>query len=170
MCKAKWAKGPRSESTCRVSQPAPSTEQAAPAATDTPHGGETVLVVEDQDAVRRLAKMALTTHGYHVLEAANGAEAHAVAGRHAGEIHLLLTDVVMPGIGGRALAEQMRELRPNLGVILMSGYSEDVVANQDALAGSVMYIQKPFDPNELAAKVRDVLAFPCPRPATDPPK
>ena len=107
--------------------------------------------------MRRLTKTILEEHGYRVLEAASGAEAHAVAKGHAGEIDLLLTDVVMPGMDGRTLSEQLRDLRPNLRVILMSGYAEDLIAHRDALASSLAYIQKPFHPEELATKVRVVL-------------
>jgi CheY-like chemotaxis protein len=123
-------------------------------------GGETVLIVEDQEAVRRLAGRILGEQGYHVMEAANGAEAHAVAGRHAGEIDLLLTDVVMPGMDGRTLSEQLRDLRPNLRTILMSGYAEDLIARGRTIAGGLAYIQKPFNPGELAAKVRGILDSP----------
>ena len=121
-------------------------DEANLATTNAVHGDETVLVVEDQEAVRRLTKTILEEHGYRVLEAASGAEAHAVASRHAGEIDLLLTDVVMPGMDGRTLSEQLRELRPNLRVILISGYAEDVIAHWYAIANTVAYIQKPFNP------------------------
>jgi two-component system cell cycle sensor histidine kinase/response regulator CckA len=132
-------------------------DEAKLAATNAVHGDETVLVVEDQEAVRGLTKTILEEYGYRVLEAASGAEAHAVARGHAGEIDLLLTDVVMPGMDGRTLSEQLRDLRPNLRVILMSGYAEDLIAHRDALASGLAYIQKPFRPEELATKVRGVL-------------
>ena len=135
-------------------------EEAKPAAANASHGNETVLIVEDQRAVRGLAKAILERHGYHVLEAANGAEAQAAFTRHGGRIDLLLTDVVMPGMDGRALSEQLRELRPDLRVILMSGYAEDVIAHRGAPASGSAYIQKPFIPDELAAKVREVLDAP----------
>jgi two-component system, cell cycle sensor histidine kinase and response regulator CckA len=135
-------------------------DEAKPAATDVSHGDETVLVVEDQEAVRGLARRILEEHGYQVLEAASGAEAHAVASRHAGEIDLLLTDVVMPGMDGYLLSEEMRDLRPNLRTILMSGYGADLIAHRDALASGLAYIQKPFRPEELATKVREILDSP----------
>ena len=128
-----------------------------PASVEGRHGEETVLIVEDQQAVRRLAKKILQARGYHVLEAANGEEACAAVRQHGGAICLLLTDVVMPGVDGRTLSVQLRQLCPDLRVILMSGYSEDVIANREALAGGLTYIQKPFDPDELAATVREVL-------------
>jgi CheY-like chemotaxis protein len=132
-------------------------DEAKLAATNAVHGDETVLVVEDQEAVRRLTKTILEEHGYRVLEAASGAEAHAVAKEHAGEIDLLLTDVVMPGMDGRTLSGQLRDLRPNLRVILMSGYAGDLTAHEGAPASGLAYIQKPFVPEELATKVRGVL-------------
>ena len=135
-------------------------DEAKLATTNAVHGDETVLVVEDQEAVRRLTKTILEEHGYRVLEAASGAEAHAVARGHAGEIDLLLTDVVMPGMDGRTLSEQLRDLRPNLRVILMSGYAGDLIAHGDTLASGLAYIQKPFVPEELATKVRGVLDSP----------
>ncbi|HMD71764.1 MAG TPA: PAS domain S-box protein [Bryobacteraceae bacterium] len=148
-------------STFRVYLPRTDASVAAddeePAAANVPRGDETVLIVEDQGSVRRLARMILVAQGYHVLEAANGADAHAVLRGHAGGIDLLLTDVVMPGMDGRTLSKQLRERYPNLPVILMSGYAEDVHAHRGALAGGVAYIQKPFRPDELAAKVREIL-------------
>ena len=130
-----------------------------PKAENVSHGDETVLIVEDQEGVRRLARIVLEAHGYRVLEAANGAEAQVAARGHAAGIDLLLTDVVMPGMDGRLLAEHLRKLRPNLPVILMSGYAEDVAANRGLLAGGLAYVQKPFTPGELAAKVREMLDF-----------
>jgi two-component system, cell cycle sensor histidine kinase and response regulator CckA len=135
-------------------------DEAKPAAANVSHGDETVLIVEDHQAVRGLARRILEEHGYQVLEAASGAEAHAVASRHAGEIDLLLTDVVMPGMDGYLLSEEMRDLRPNLRTILMSGYGADLIAHRDALASGLAYIQKPFRPEELATKVREILDSP----------
>ncbi len=151
-------------STFRIHLPridgASQTDEAKPAAANVSYGDETVLVVEDQEAVRGLARRILEAHGYHVLEAASGAEAHAVASRHTGEIDLLLTDVVMPGMDGFLLSEKLRDLRPKLRTILMSGYTADLVAHRDALASGLAYIQKPFGPEELATKVRGILDAP----------
>jgi two-component system cell cycle sensor histidine kinase/response regulator CckA len=151
-------------STFRVHLPridAPATaDEVKPPGTKAARGVETVLVVEDQEAVRRLARRVLESHGYQVLEAGNGAEAHAVSGLYARDIDLLLTDVVMPGIDGHTLSEQLRESRPNLRVILMSGFAEDVIAQRDAVASGLAYIQKPFNPEELAATVRKILDSP----------
>jgi two-component system cell cycle sensor histidine kinase/response regulator CckA len=91
------------------------------ATTEVAHGGETVLVVEDQEEVRRLTRSILESYGYHVLEASNGAEAFCFGKAHSGEIHLLLTDVILPGMNGRTLSEHLRVLRPMLKVIFTSG-------------------------------------------------
>src|ERR1035441_4551653 len=132
-------------------------DEVKPAVTDPLRGKETVLIVEDQQAVRGLARKMLQERGYHVLEASDGREARSIVRRHSGEIDLLLTDVVMPGMDGRTLSEQLRELRPNLKVILMSGHSEDVITERGVLASGLMYIQKPFTPDGLAVKVREAL-------------
>ena len=135
-------------------------DEAEQAAASVLHGDETVLVVEDLEAVRRLSRTILEAHGYHVLEAASGAEAHAVAEGHAGQIDLLLSDVVMPGTDGRTLSRQLREVCPNLRVILMSGYAEDIFAHRGAIAAPLTFIQKPFSPRDLATKVREILDGP----------
>ena len=121
-------------------------------------GSETVLLVEDQDEVRGLAIKVLQAYGYHVLEAANGDSALELAGRHPGPIHLLLTDVVLPGMNGRELAERLKKVLPDVKVLYTSGYSYDVMANRGALDRDVAYIAKPYKPDDLASKVREVLA------------
>ena len=130
----------------------------APVAAQTLHGGETVLVVEDQEAVRELTKTVLEAYGYHVLEATNGAEALAFVERHSGEIHLLLTDVIMPGMNGMDLSRRLRVLRPKLKVLFTSGYPADVIARRGVVERDVAYLPKPFSPETLVAKVRGVLA------------
>jgi CheY-like chemotaxis protein len=115
-------------------------------------------VVEDQEAVRAFSGEALRQRGYHVLEASDGNEAIAVAGRHPGRLHLLLTDVVMPGMNGKELAERLQELRPDLKVLFISGYTADVIAHRGVLDRGVAFLHKPFSPEELAQKVRDALA------------
>ena len=120
-------------------------------------GHETVLVVEDQAEVRRLVSSALGSFGYRVLEAAGGPEALALSERHAGRIDLLLADVVMPGMSGKEVAQNLAPLRPGMKVLFMSGYAEDVIAHHGALEPGVAYIAKPFTPAALAAKVRSVL-------------
>jgi two-component system cell cycle sensor histidine kinase/response regulator CckA len=124
------------------------------------YGSETVLVVEDNEAVRRLTQTILKTYGYHVLEAANSTEAFAIEKEHSGEIHLLLTDVILPGMNGKALSERLRALRPRLKVLFTSGYTADVIARRGVLQRDVAYLPKPFGPESLAAKVREVLTEP----------
>jgi CheY-like chemotaxis protein len=116
-----------------------------------------VLVAEDREEVRNLALRVLRRYGYDVLEAATGAAALLVAAGHEASIHLLLTDVVMPEMGGRERAERLREARPYVKVIFMSGYTDDAVGLRTILEDGVDFIQKPFSIVELAAKVRAVL-------------
>jgi CheY-like chemotaxis protein len=123
-----------------------------------PHrGSETVLVVEDRDDVRRLVVRALRACGYQVVEAASGMEAIATSDAHGGPIDLLLTDVVMPGLNGRQLATRLRQQRPGLLVLYMSGYSDERLGDGDELDAGTNYIQKPFTPDDLAARVRAIL-------------
>lgn len=122
-------------------------------------GSETVLVVEDQDEVRKLACSALRSAGYDVLEAASGEEALEVVREHSGTIHLLLTDAVMPGITGRQVAEQMKLVSPATKVLIISGYSADL-AGASFPDSDTAYLQKPFTPSVLTDKVRAVLG-PC---------
>ena len=122
-----------------------------------PKGTETVLLVEDEDAVRSLARIVLQGAGYHVLEASDGREGLAVAGRYEGSIHLLLTDVVMPVLGGRQLAVRLLVLHPEMKVLFQSGYTDDSVIRHGVLQEKVHFLQKPYTPAALAMKVREVL-------------
>jgi PAS domain S-box-containing protein len=131
-------------------------------------GSETILVVEDQPGVRSFIKAALRQVGYRVIEACDGNEAIALGSLHSGRIHLLLTDVVLPGMNGRVLSERLRESRPDLKVLFTSGYAADAFAGRGVLGRDVAFLNKPFSPEELAAKVRDVLAAPS-GPAPDAP-
>jgi PAS domain S-box-containing protein len=131
-------------------------EPASPDAIST-RGVETVLVVEDEKELRDLAVELLAKQGYQVLSAANGTDAMRVAEAHPGPIHLMLTDVVMPGITGRALAALLKPLRPEMKVLFMSGYAEDVIVRRGLLEAGVELVPKPFTPAALAAKVRAVL-------------
>jgi PAS domain S-box-containing protein len=120
-------------------------------------GTETILVVEDEAAVLALSRRALEMQGYVVLAAADPAAAIRVVERHGGMIHLLLTDVVMPGLSGRELADRLLARRPGLRVLYMSGYPGDAVVQHGALPVGSAFLQKPFSPDGLARKVRDVL-------------
>jgi CheY-like chemotaxis protein len=120
-------------------------------------GRETLLLVEDADLLRGLAREVLERAGYMVLEARNGAEALQVHQQHEGPIHLLLTDVVMPGMNGRELAEQLAPLEPEMKVLYMSGYTDDTIVQHGVLEPGVAFLQKPFSPAALTRKVREVL-------------
>jgi two-component system, cell cycle sensor histidine kinase and response regulator CckA len=120
-------------------------------------GTETILLVEDDDAVRRTARVILRRQGYSVLEASSGSEALQISERHAGEIELLLTDVVMPGMGGRQLSERLAQARPQLRTLYMSGYTSDRALRQSILESSDAFVQKPFTPAALASRIREVL-------------
>jgi PAS domain S-box-containing protein len=122
-----------------------------------PRGMETVLLAEDDEAVRRYTRLALEAQGYAVLEGGSGSEALRVAGAHAGPIHLLVTDVVMPNMGGRALAEALRAAHPGLKVLFVSGYTDDAVVRHGIVEATDAFLQKPFTPLALARKVRAVL-------------
>ena len=120
-------------------------------------GSSTVLVVEDELSVRRFTMAVLRNAGYHLLEAANAEEALAVAGGHLGPIHLLLTDMVMPGLTGTELALHFRVIHPESKVLLVSGYSGELV-NHDAIGDSIHYLQKPFTPDQLTRTVARVVS------------
>jgi two-component system cell cycle sensor histidine kinase/response regulator CckA len=120
-------------------------------------GTETVLLIEDSPALRATARQILARYGYTVLEAPNGKAALALVGSLGGPIHLLLTDVVMPGMSGRELAERFTVSRPGVKVLYMSGYTDDAVVRHGVLRPGIAYLQKPFTPETLARKVREVL-------------
>ncbi|MBI3977155.1 MAG: response regulator [Chloroflexi bacterium] len=126
-----------------------------------PEGGtETVLIVEDERIVRKMVRTILEENGYAVLEAAHGEAAIRVAAEHAGPIHLLITDVVMPGMSGRQVAERLAAGHPAMRVIYSSGYTDDAVVRHGVLEGGVAFLQKPFRPAALLQKVREVLVAP----------
>ena len=126
-------------------------------------GTETILVVEDEANLRYLARQYLEKQGYRVIEAADGAVAMQIAVAHEGVIHLLLTDVIMPGMNGRELAQRISEIRPNVKVLYMSGYTENVIGQDGMLDAGVRLLQKPFNLRDLKSKVREVLdATPTP--------
>lgn len=150
----------------RVAEKAESPAQVAvPADTSvTEPGTETILLVEDEANLRYLARQFLEKQGYRVIEAADGAVAMQIAVAHEGMIHLLLTDVIMPGMNGRELAQRISELRPNTKVLYMSGYTENVIGHNGTLDAGVRLLQKPFNLRDLKSKVREVLdSTPIPR-------
>ena len=121
------------------------------------HGDETILVVEDDNAVRRMTREFLTINGYTVKEASNGAEAIEFLENHPEPIDLVLTDVLMPGMKGRELGERLAELRIGIKILYMSAHTEDTVMDYEMLPPGTAFIEKPFSPEELASKVREVL-------------
>jgi CheY-like chemotaxis protein len=125
-------------------------------AEETP-GQATILLVEDNEAVRRFAKRVLVRHGYDVLEAGAGDAALRLVADHVGALDLLVTDVVMPGIGGPALAEQLVATRPHLKIVYMSGYTGDAIESHGVLDPEVAFLHKPFTSDALAQKVHEAL-------------
>jgi DNA-binding response OmpR family regulator len=120
-------------------------------------GTETILLVEDEVNLRYLARQYLEKQGYKVIEAADGAVAMQIAVAHEGVIHLLLTDVIMPGMNGRELAQRISEIRPNVKILYMSGYTENVIGHNGMLDAGVRLLQKPFNLRDLRTIVREVL-------------
>jgi CheY-like chemotaxis protein len=126
-------------------------------------GDETILLVEDEPEVRSLVQRILKTQGYTVVTAANPDEAIAVAREFKGTIQVMVTDVVMPGMSGLQLAARLMPMRPNMRVLFVSGYTHDAIGHHGVLDPGTAFLQKPFTPNALARKVREVLEG-------DPPK
>ncbi|MBW6505058.1 PAS domain S-box protein [bacterium] len=120
-------------------------------------GTETILLTEDEEGVRRLVREILSGNGYKVLEAGNGREALLLSEAHRGGIHLLLTDVMMPKMGGRELVERIRLQRPDLRILYMSGYTDDAILRHGVMENGIPFLQKPFTAEGLARKVREVL-------------
>jgi CheY-like chemotaxis protein len=140
----------------RIDQPVSRTTDQQ-VAVDTLRGSETVLVVEDEEAVRKLVDQALLKYGYAVLEAATGEEALGIIATHPTPIRLMITDVVMPGMSGRELAARLRGQHPEMRVLYMSGYTDDAVVRHGLLDASMFFLQKPFTPGMLVRKVRETL-------------
>jgi len=122
-----------------------------------PRGHETILVVEDEDIVRRVVVKKLRQLGYTVLEAENGAEALKLFEQHRENIHLLITDVIMPGLNGRELAGKIRETKAGLLVLYMSGYSQDVITSNGNLNPGLSFLKKSAIKTDLSLKVRELL-------------
>lgn len=125
---------------------------------DFPKGEETLLLVEDEEALRNLTAKVLRDQGYTVLEAANGDEAIKLARNFPKRIHLLVTDLVMPQMGGKELVEQFKRLHPDCRVLFISGYTDEVMTDQGLLGHGALFLQKPFSPFEFLRKIREVLS------------
>mgnify|MGYP001325954277 CR=1 FL=1 len=132
-------------------------KQAAPVPPTALGGTETVLLVEDEESVRQLVRETLAAKGYRVMEAENGETGIAAAGQHQGEIDLVITDVVMPGMGGRELVKQLSQTRPRTKVLYLSGYTADAIGSEGSIDGGAAFLQKPFTLQSLSRKVREVL-------------
>jgi CheY-like chemotaxis protein len=136
----------------------PPASQVSLAGRASAHGGtETLLLVEDERAVREISEMSLKALGYTVLAAADDEEAEAIVKSHPGRIDLLVTDVVLPRMNGRQLADGLRNRHPALKVLFVSGYTPDIVLRRGVLEGDVDFLEKPFTPALLASKIRAVL-------------
>ncbi len=122
------------------------------------HGSETILLVEDGDMVRQVARRILERHGYVILEATNGPEALRLSAELPGPIHLMLTDVLMPEMSGRELAENMRQHRPEIKILYMSGHTEKAIVHHGVLEPGIAFLAKPFALEVLLSKVHEVLA------------
>jgi two-component system, cell cycle sensor histidine kinase and response regulator CckA len=120
-------------------------------------GSETILLVEDDDAVRAVAERALLRFGYDVLAAARGEDALRIAEEHPDSIDLLLTDIMMPGMNGVEVAASVARARPGIQVFFMSGYADQDLVRQGLLETGTHFLQKPFTPQELAARIRGIL-------------
>jgi CheY-like chemotaxis protein len=147
----------RVEAPLKKKSSASAERSVAPGLEKTPRGAETILLVEDEAAVRTLAKKILSQKGYRVLEASDGAIALRLAGAHVGEIDLVLTDVAMPNLGGRGLVEELRELSPGIRVLFMSGYPKEEIFPGEGSDNRSPYLQKPFTGETLFSEVRSAL-------------
>jgi CheY-like chemotaxis protein len=144
----------------RVYLPAVEGEPEPPelqASTAPPRGEGTILLVEDEEAVRRLARRVLEGAGYRVIEAANGEQALALIRDWSGDLDLVITDVIMPGMSGQELSARLREARPTLRILYVSGYTDDAILQHGRLLPNTAFLHKPFSPVSLSQGVRDVL-------------
>jgi two-component system, cell cycle sensor histidine kinase and response regulator CckA len=132
-------------------------DNSSPAPDAARGGSETVLLVEDEDSVRQLVRDTLEAKGYSVLEAKSGEDGLETAARHRGTIQLVITDVVMPGMGGRELVKKLAETNPATKVLYLSGYTEDTIVSDGSIESGTAFLQKPFSLQNLSRKVREVL-------------
>jgi CheY-like chemotaxis protein len=132
------------------------------------HGSETILLVEDENAVRRMLREALRKRGYRVLEAENGADAISKWGSEVERIDLLVTDIVMPVMNGLKLAEELRRRRPTIRIVFMSGHAEEVISRQSGIESAQELLTKPFLPDVLVRRVHEILVESCIRRSRDP--
>ena len=131
--------------------------KSRPTQAELPQGSETILLVEDEESVRTFAHKTLKGYGYIILEASNGEEALRLAQGHGRKINLLLTDVVMPQMSGKELADRIKILWPDIKVLFASGYTDNAIVHHGILESGIHFLQKPFTPEALARKVREVL-------------
>jgi CheY-like chemotaxis protein len=148
-------------------EPAPA---STPIATRQGGGGETILVVEDEDAIREVTRRILTRNGYQAITAASGPEALKIAEHSPGNIDLLLTDVIMPHMLGKDLAAKILDVRPDLRVLYMSGYAQPILASRGTLDPGVSLVEKPFTEADLLHRIRHILDTGSPIPATPEPE
>jgi CheY-like chemotaxis protein len=132
-------------------------EVVAPLSNESPRGTEVLLVVEDQESLREMIVEVLEEQGYRVLSAPDGASALALAAAHTGPLHLVLTDVVLPGLNGREIVEQLSALRPEIRAVYMSGYSDGTISDRGLLSDERALVEKPFTASALAQAVRKAL-------------
>ena len=140
-----------------VAHEAKRTQPKAPVAGTMPRGSETVLAVEDDDALRDYTGLVLRRLGYRVISCANGGEALVAAHEHVGPIHLLLTDVIMPKMNGRVLSEKLALARPDTKCLFVSGYASEIISHQGVLGTDAAFLGKPYDAMKLACKIRETL-------------
>jgi two-component system cell cycle sensor histidine kinase/response regulator CckA len=159
---------PGQGTTFRIYIPHATSRDSLPTVSPRPHvaaaGQETILLVDDEEALRIAARRMLQRAGFTVIQASDGADALRVLAEHTGPVHALVTDVVMPGVGGPELVRRLRDVRPDLPTLFISGYTEEGVRTQGVLHPDAAYLEKPFSPEDLIRKVREMLAGPAGAP------